>query len=204
MIFQKFFLTCKNFCAIKLKGLLVFFREIFSNPKAMGTALPSSKKLANTLAKQIPSTATGTIVELGPGTGVVTKALLDHGIKPEKLILIEKSNAFVKHLSRRFSSITIIEGDAQQLNQLLEPYQPIQVIISCLPLRLLPASVVKNILQAIEKTLIDKGLLIQFTYHHGKANLPLSKHFQLVHSERVFLNFPPARVDVFSYKSEDS
>lgn len=190
-------MTQKTSKKIRLKGLLLFFREIFSNPVTMGAAYPSSSKLAAAMAKQVPLSDDGFIVELGPGTGVITKALLENGIKPENLILIERSSGFVKHLQEHFQKVKVIEGDAQDLDKLLDAHRSVPVVISSLPLKALPKGVVENILQSIEKILTDGGLFIQFTYYHGKINLPLSKKFKYLYSKYVFLNFPPARIDVF-------
>lgn len=194
---QKFFLQLKTFFVVKFNGLLLFFRELFSNPLVMGAAWPSSNRLARAMAKQVPLESSGMIVELGPGTGVVTRALLEHGVKIEKLVAIEQSGAFVKHLTRRFAKLKVIEGDAKNLRRLLTDYSNIHVIVSSLPLRSLPEDTVKSILEAIDNVLPDGGLFIQFTYYYGKAVLSLPKTFQRVYSEYVLLNFPPARVDVF-------
>ncbi len=187
----------KAFVIIKCKGLWLFFRELFSNPMVMGAAFPSSKRLACAMARQVPLQSLGTVVELGPGTGVVTQALLEHGVNIKKLVAIEQSNAFVKHLMRRFSQLRVIEGDAQNLIGLLADCSDINVIVSSLPLRSLPENMVKNILAAIDKALPESGLFIQFTYYYGKTALPLPQTFQRIYSEYVLLNFPPARVDVF-------
>lgn len=194
---QRIFLRLKTFFVVKFNGLLLFFRELFSNPMVLGAAWPSSKRLAQTMAKQVTVTSSGTLVELGPGTGVVTQALLEHGVDLERLIAIEQSGAFVKHLQRRFPLLKIVNGDAQNLSDLLANYSDINVVVSSLPLRSLPDSTVKNILQAIDKVLPDGGLFIQFTYYYGATILSLPKTFQRIHAEYVFLNFPPARVDVF-------
>lgn len=194
---QKIFLQIKTFFVVKFNGLLLFFRELFSNPLVMGAAWPSSNRLARAMARQVPVESSGMILELGPGTGVVTQALLEHGIEMEKLVAIEQSGAFVKHLSRRFAKLKVIEGDAKNLSSLLTGHSNINVIVSSLPLRSLPEDTVKNILQAIDNVLPEGGLFIQFTYYYGKAVLPLPKTFQRVYSEYVLLNFPPARVDVF-------
>lgn len=199
---QDSILKLKKIFIVNFRGLFVFFREICSNPTRMGAALPSSNRLAKTMAKQVPLGSIGTIVELGPGTGVVTQALLDHGIEPEKLVLIEKSEPLTKHLKRRFSKLKIIAGDAQDLDHLLEAYHDVTIIVSSLPLRSLPEKIVKKALHAIEKKLAHGGLYIQFSYYQGATTPHFPKTFQRIYSERVFLNFPPARIDVFYHNSK--
>ena len=202
--FKHFFSQLKRFLRPKSRGLFVFSREIFSNPTEMGAALPSSKRLARAIAKQVPLGTLGTILELGPGTGVVTQALLDHGVHPNKLVLIEKSEALTQHLKKRFSNVHIIAGDAQYLGELLEKYDNIEVVVSSLPLRSLPESIVKNALNAIDKKLVNGGLFIQFTYYQGSKPMPLPNNFQLICSEKILLNFPPAQVHVFSHHQPHS
>jgi len=71
--------------------LRLFARAICSGPQAVGAACPSSRRLADYMASQAVAASKGYIVELGAGTGVVTASLLDHGVAPERLIVVEKS-----------------------------------------------------------------------------------------------------------------
>lgn len=200
----KTFSNYKAIFSMKFSGLLLFFREIFSNPLAIGAVCPSSKRLATAIATQIPIELSGKIIELGPGTGVVTQALLEHGINPEKLVAIERSNMFVKHLIKKFPQLTVIEGDAKDLAHLLTEDATVSVIVSGLPLRSLPEGTVKSILGTIDKVLADGGLFIQFTYFYGSKGLSLPQSFHRIYSKRIFLNFPPARIDVFSHKASEN
>lgn len=180
-------------------GLALFIREIATNPSAMGAACPSSKRLARGIAAQIPLTA-GLVVELGGGTGVVTAALLEHGITPDQLIVIERAAKLSEHLRQRFPQLKIMEGDASELSQLLgNHYSPAHTIVSGLPLRSLPTATVQAIGQQIDTVLEPGGLYIQFTYSLHRTPLPPSPRLCWVHSEYIWLNLPPARVDVFRY-----
>jgi phosphatidylethanolamine/phosphatidyl-N-methylethanolamine N-methyltransferase len=179
-------------------GLLVFLREILLNPKAMGAAFPSSLHLARVIAKQIPSKTNSHIVELGGGTGVITAALLAHGINPEKLIIIERSAALALHLQKRFPESHVINGDARELSHLLTHERlPVNIIVSSLPLRSLPQATVKMIGKQIEQVLAPQGLFIQFTYGLFSKPRSPSMNLKCVYSKRVWRNPPPARVDVF-------
>lgn len=179
-------------------GLLVFLREILFHPKTMGAALPSSNQLARAIARQIPLQNYHQIVELGAGTGVITAGLLAHGVDPTKLITIERSSALSKHLNKRFPALHVINGDARELQQLLgAETKPISIIVSGLPLRSLPASTVKAIGEQIDHVLAAEGLFVQFTYSLFSKPLPPSPHLRCMHSQFVWWNLPPARVDVF-------
>jgi len=184
---------------IKHAGLPVFFREIVSQPKVVGAIFPSSKRLAKGIAKQVPiPEGNELILELGPGTGAITEALLQRGIPIQQLIAIERSSAMTKHMRKRFPGLAIIQGDASHLDTLLkEQAQHVKVIVSSLPLRSLPKRSVKQISQQIEKLLMPQGIFIQFTYSIRKNYVHFSPQLKHIACKWVFTNLPPARIDVF-------
>lgn len=181
------------------KTHLTFAGEIIRNPAAMGAICPSSRTLARIIAEQLASIATtGWVVELGAGTGNITAALLQQGLAPDRLIAIEQSPKLATHLRKRFPGIQVIEGDASQLGNLLgDKANDIQAIVSGLPLRSLPSTVVKAILAAVQHHLVASGLFVQFTYDlRASSKLP---DMQIMHiaSRFIWRNLPPARVDVY-------
>lgn len=191
-IFKKLFSTAE------FKGLLLFFREIFQNPGAVGALVPSSKRLAKNLADHAMHTTPGLVVELGAGTGVVTRALLKQGIPEENIIVIERAKSLVKHLQTLYPKINIIHGDAINLHSLLgDKVDQIATIVSSLPLRSLPEPTVKAIIAEIERTLKYNALFIQYTYSFGPAMPHLLSKLKLVRSKRIWTNIPPARIEVF-------
>jgi phospholipid N-methyltransferase len=152
------------------------------------------------MAKEVDYQADGIILELGGGTGVITHALLQQGVSPDKLITIERSPTLAAYLRQKFPDICVIEGDASQLDKLLDNnIGKINTVISSLPLRSLPKSSVTAIKQQINKVLDKNGLFIQFTYDLRVT--PLSKsldtHFSCKNTQLVWKNLPPARVDTF-------
>ncbi|MDM8545733.1 class I SAM-dependent methyltransferase [Candidatus Venteria ishoeyi] len=180
-------------------GFQVFAREMLNNPREIGAACPSSPKLGRMMAAQVPKDSNGFIVELGAGTGNITAALLDYGLPPEKLIVVELLPALASHLRRRFPQLTVIEGDATHLKTLLGPeHQPVSAVVSSLPLRSLPPEIVPGILAQVNEVLHDKGVMVQFTYDLRSKTLPdQNRHFVRVTSKIVWQNFPPARVESF-------
>jgi phosphatidylethanolamine/phosphatidyl-N-methylethanolamine N-methyltransferase len=179
-------------------GLFLFLKEFFQHPASIGSVFPSSVLLGKTIADQIPKNTSGYVVEIGPGTGVITKMILKSGVAPERFIAIERSESFYHHLKKRFPEVNIIHGDATHIADLLgEKAHDVAVIVSGLPLRSLPPEVAKNIGQSMEKVLKPHGLFIQFTYSWVKNHFSLPKTFHYAYSKRIFLNLPPARVDVF-------
>lgn len=182
-----------------MRGLALFLRELIRHPSSVGALFPSSKRLANALAKQISCNNSGLIIELGAGTGAITAALLHQKNLMHKLIVIERSAKLANYLVRRFPTVSVIQGDAGHLQQLLDKYAstPIQAIVSSLPLRSLPPPIVKKIGRELDHVLGKESLFIQYTYSlWGKPFAP-STHLKLIHRQWIWCNLPPARIDVF-------
>lgn len=141
------------------------------------------------------------VVELGPGTGPITKALLKIGLHEENLICLEQSDRMVKHLKKRFTDLNVIQGDACHLSSLLrEKAGHVNAIVSSLPLKSIPDEIVDQIIEQMHQSLSDNGVVIQFTYDLRPKRSPLVKKFNRLKSKIVIGNVPPARVDVFTKK----
>ncbi len=184
--------------AEKTSSLILFAREILNNPREIGAACPSSPILARAMANALPTHLNGVVIELGAGTGTITAALLARGIPPEKLLVLERSTNLVKHLREKFPQLQVIEGDAAQLGNYLEKDTKVAAIVSGLPLRSLPAPIVKGIVNQINHLLHHDGILIQFTYDlRGEWFEQQHKQFRRAQSTIIWRNLPPARVDMF-------
>lgn len=173
----------------------LFMREWLAKPATVGAVWPSSRQLARQMAAQVPITdGSGIVVELGAGTGTVTHALLERGIPPDRLVVVERSPAFVRHLRVRFPHITVVLGDATHLTTLLPSDVPIAAIVSGLPLRSLPAANVKAIVSQWRRLLAPGGLVVQFTYDLRHRLGRTMRGFAVHGSRIVWVNLPPARV----------
>ena len=186
-----------------IKTYLTFSKATLSNPRAVGAACPSSPFLAREMARQVDINSDGYIIELGGGTGMITRALLEHGVSPDKLITVEFSPELAEHLRQEFPNIQVLEGDAGKLDQLLsDDITDVHAIVSGLPLRSLPTQSVKAIKNQIYQLIGDDGFFIQFTY-----NLRLSssqkKKFILKKTQVVLRNIPPARVNTYVKRPSD-
>ena len=179
--------------------IALFFYEFLKSPGAIGSIYPSSKKLATCMAQQISLDEDRVVVELGAGTGIVTAALLKRVIKPEQLVIIEKSPQMIQQLKKRFPKVLVIEGDAVDLIEILTKLGKLNVgtIVSSLPLRSLPSKTVQAIKTQIYQILDDESQYIQFTYDLRKQKPHVYKNFYCTHSKIIWLNFPPALVNVF-------
>jgi phospholipid N-methyltransferase len=187
-----------------MRALTLFLREAVMHPSTVGALFPSSKRLAYNLAQQllVNTSSSELVVELGAGTGAITAALLNQKNLSRKLIVIERSAKLSRHLSQRFPELSVIQGDARQLHDLINKYtsDPIQAIVSSLPLRSLPSPIVKKIGFEIDQVLKKGGLFIQYTYSLWGSPLSPSTKLKLIHHQWVWQNLPPARIDVFRYE----
>jgi phosphatidylethanolamine/phosphatidyl-N-methylethanolamine N-methyltransferase len=175
---------------------LRFFRGLVTQPKTVGAIVPTSVFMARRMASVANPASSLPVLELGPGTGVVTKALLRRGIAPEKLVTVEYSTTFCKHLKRDFPDIRLIHGDAFQLDRTLSDLGPIHFdcVISGLPL--LNFSVEDRI-SLVEDALgrIPKGRpFLQFSYGPSSPIPPGRGHYSVERFGWEIRNIPPAQM----------
>ena len=114
----------------------VFLRAWMRAPLVTAAMLPSGKMLSRALAQAVDPAVPGAIVELGPGTGAVTASLVERGISPDRLILIELLPEFCEVLRRRYPAARVIPGDAFSAPEILRNLNagPLAAVVSCLPL----------------------------------------------------------------------
>jgi phosphatidylethanolamine/phosphatidyl-N-methylethanolamine N-methyltransferase len=185
---------------IYLDDEVQFIRSWLEKPLETGAVAPSGKVLARTMASYVDVDVPGPIVELGPGTGPVTEALVERGVDPARLVLVEYNPMFCRLLRNRYPAATIVQGDAYGLKRALGkviPQRTAAAVVSGLPI---VTKAVRTKLRLVSEAL---GLLlpgspfIQFTY---AVAAPLPRAIAGVRaeaSERIWLNLPPARVWIY-------
>ncbi len=185
----------------KLSATSLFLQELVNRPRQVGAILPSSKNLAKAMARWLPVDPHAHALELGPGTGVVTEALFERGLREDQLIAIEQSPKMADLLRNRFPRANIITGDAFQLDQLLKLHAPrvnrISVVFSSLPLLNFEARSADSLAGKIRALLPLGGKLVQYSYHLGRKQPKAAAHFHFVASHLIWMNLPPARVSVY-------
>lgn len=181
-----------------------FLRAWVENPGTTGAVSPSGPHLARMMARYVDPAVPGPVIELGPGTGPVTQALVDRGIAPERLILVEYDPAFCSLLRDRFPAATVIQGDAYNLPVTLAGVltEPAAAVVSSLPLLNKREDERVGMLHAAFDLLGPNGNVVQFTYgmvspvpKRLKSGEPVT--FQAEASPPVWLNIPPARVWIY-------
>jgi phosphatidylethanolamine/phosphatidyl-N-methylethanolamine N-methyltransferase len=191
-------LLCQQFKQWKSrpKNFMVFLHAWMNNPRSIGAILPSSRYLAREMAMQVNVDRPGFVIELGPGTGVVTAALIQRGVDPSRIIALENDAELVKVLKQRFPRIAVRYADACQLQKVLGPAIPITAVVSSLPLRSLPKQKVVQMVEGLARILPKDVPFVQFTYSFF-GPLSALKQFKRQYGKRVWRNFPPAKVEVF-------
>jgi len=173
-----------------------FLKRWLANPLRIGAIAPSAPALARRMARQTRVRDGEVVVELGPGTGAVTRALIAAGVPEERLILIERDPEMHAFLAQRFPGAHLILGDAAALDRALPPewIGRVSTVVSSLPLVSLPNRVRDDIVRAAFTVLSPEGSFVQYTY--GPFS-PLPRKELGLHGRKVAfagINLPPASV----------
>ncbi len=161
-----------------------------------GAVSPSSPALAEMMARMVEPGRQGPIVELGPGTGVVTQALIERGILPSRLILIEYNSDFCRLLKKRFPAVNIIRGDAYNLAATLQTVEvgTLASIVSSLPLLTRSTALRHQLVETGLNLLAQDAPFVQFSYGLTPPVAEELGAFSVSRSGWVVKNIPPARV----------
>lgn len=173
----------------------MFFRRWLANPLQMGSVVPSSPALCDRIVRQTRRRDDEVIVELGAGTGVVSRALLNAGIPADRLIVVEIVPDMARHLRGVLPGVTVIEGDARALPDLVPDHLHgrIGTVICGIPLVLLADTEQRRFIDAIAAVAPGRGFL-HFSYC-ATSPLPARRHgLEAKREEWTPLNFPPASV----------
>src|SRR5579863_1611139 len=184
---------------IRLDDEVRFLRSWIERPLSIGAVTPSGKILARTMASYVDPDSSGPVVELGPGTGPVTEALVQAGVAPSRLVLVEFNPTFCRLLRARYPDATLVQGDAYSMRRLLETLllQPAAAVVSGLPLVTKPIGMRLRLIRDAFDLMLPGAPFVQFTYSVAS---PLPRRlggFTAEASERIWMNIPPARVWVY-------
>jgi phosphatidylethanolamine/phosphatidyl-N-methylethanolamine N-methyltransferase len=151
------------------------------------------------MARYVDPASSGPVIELGPGTGPVTEALVAQGIDPARLILVEFNPDFCRLLRTRYPAATVVQGDAYRLRRLLEAIarEPAAAIVSGLPLVTKPVRTRLRLISDALALLAPGAPFVQFTYAMVTPIPKALAGIKAEASELIWLNVPPARVWVY-------
>jgi phosphatidylethanolamine/phosphatidyl-N-methylethanolamine N-methyltransferase len=184
---------------LRLDDEVRFLRSWIEKPLHMGAVMPSSKLLARTMAQYVDVDSKGPVIELGPGTGAITNALIEHGVDQKRLVLVEYNPGFCALLRDRYPQAKVVQGDAYALRASLDKVldAPASAVISGLPLVTKPMLTRLKLIRDAFVALAPGAPFVQFTYSVAP---PIPKSLPGVSteaSERIWMNLPPARVWVY-------
>jgi phosphatidylethanolamine/phosphatidyl-N-methylethanolamine N-methyltransferase len=184
---------------LRLDDEVRFLRSWIEKPLHMGAVMPSGRVLARTMAQYVDIKSTGPVVELGPGTGAITNALIERGVDQKRLVLVEYNPGFCALLRDRYPHAKVVQGDAYALRDSLRNMlsAPAAAVVSGLPLVTKPMLTRLKLVREAFAALAPGAPFVQFTYSVAP---PIPKSLPGVSteaSERIWMNLPPARVWVY-------
>jgi phosphatidylethanolamine/phosphatidyl-N-methylethanolamine N-methyltransferase len=176
-----------------------FFKGWMDGPKAVGAVVPTSNVTARRMASVVNPQSGLPVLELGPGTGVITRAILDRGVKPENLWSVEYSADFVEQLRREFPRVNIVHGDAFDLDRALGDNRDLKFdsVISAVPLLSFPVALRVPFVEDLLDRIPAGRPIVQITYGPRSPVPGRGRGFTTEHYDFVFRNFPPAQLWVY-------
>jgi len=178
----------------------LFMWQLLRHPKSISAVAPSSKALALQMVSEI-TPDTGRVVEIGAGTGVITRQILDAGVMPEDLTIVEMNPKFCAALKAQFPGCDVREMDAQMLGAL--PLENVGMVISGLPLLSIPEPVQGSIIKGAFDLMVAGGKYVQFTYGSKPPIAPevlVENDLEWRILKKIWFNLPPAMPYVFTRK----
>lgn len=175
---------------------ILFLKCLFKNPKSLGAIVPSSRKLGEFICQHVECLEEEYILEVGAGTGRFTQALLESGVPPHQLVVIELDPELTIFLKQRFPNILVIQGSAADLSHILpdKVQGKIRTIVSGIPMVNLKRDVQKSIMDSCFSSALPNAHFLQFTYRPIVPIPAKDFNLQYCHLGTVFFNFPPATV----------
>jgi phosphatidylethanolamine/phosphatidyl-N-methylethanolamine N-methyltransferase len=173
-----------------------FLKSLAERPRMTGAIAPSGPALAKRMASHVDPDEDLPVIELGPGTGVVTRALIERGVAPKRIIAIEYSPDFCRLLGERFPGVTVIKGDAYDLDATLPKSQVARAsaVVSSLPLVARPLHEREALIEMGLARLAPENAFIQFSYLRNGPVAGIPGRFTAEASPWIWMNLPPARV----------
>ena len=182
--------------ASRLSEKLDFYSGWIANPKVVGAIAPTSAAMARIMASAARCDAELKVLELGPGNGVTTRAILEHGVLPENLVAIEFTKSFLAGLRVRYPGVNFIHGDAFDISPISAELgiEKFDTAISGLPLLNFSVDDRARLVELVLDQLEPGRPLIQFSYGLRPPVPAREGHFTVTQLDSVLLNLPPARI----------
>ncbi|MEZ2131979.1 MULTISPECIES: phospholipid N-methyltransferase PmtA [unclassified Sinorhizobium] len=176
-----------------------FFKGMIQRPKTVGAIAPTSSITARRMASVVNPSSGLPVLELGPGTGVITKAILARGVQPENLVAIEYSTDFYQHLKRAYPGVHFINGDAFDLDRTLGVLrnQRFDSVVSGLPLLNFPMQARVKLLESLFDHLPPGRPVMQISYGPVSPIIARPDRYHIQHYDFIVRNIPPAQLWIY-------
>jgi phosphatidylethanolamine/phosphatidyl-N-methylethanolamine N-methyltransferase len=176
-----------------------FFKGWRSNMKAVGSIVPTSGITARRMASVVNPHSGLPVLELGPGTGVITKAILQKGVQPQNLVSVEFSTDFFQHLVKAYPGVDFINGDAFDLEKTLgaRKDQQFDSVISAVPLLNFPMHMRVSLIEDLLSRIPVGRPVVQISYGPLSPVVAMPDRYQISHYDFVVRNIPPAQLWVY-------
>lgn len=173
-----------------------FFRGLMDKPRSVGAIMPTSSFTARKMASVIDPHSGLPVLELGPGTGVLTKAIIARGVAPENIYSIEYSADFFQHLVEQFHGVNFIHGDAFDLDTTLAHLgdRKFDSVISGIPLLNFPMHARVHLLESLLDRLPPGRPVVQFSYGPVSPIIARPDRYHVQHFDFIMRNIPPAQI----------
>ncbi|PAQ11763.1 phospholipid N-methyltransferase PmtA [Mesorhizobium temperatum] len=185
--------------AEKFDDELKFFKGWIDKPKAVGSIVPTSSITARKMASVVNPNSGLPVLEVGPGTGVITRAILAQGVKPENLYAVEYSPDFVRHLRQLYPGVNIIEGDAFNLDATLGDKSGLTFdsVVSGVPLLNFPVAQRIAYVESLLDRIPTGRPIVQLTYGPLSPIPPGRGDYTVEHFHFVIRNIPPTQLWIY-------
>ena len=191
--------SLKRTLAEKFDDELQFFKGWIDRPKTVGSIVPTSSITARKMASIIDPGSGLPVLEVGPGTGVITRAILARGVKPENLYALEYSPEFVRHLRRLYPGVNVIEGDAFNLSAALGDHRDLTFdsVVSGVPLLNFPVAQRVAYVESLLDRIPTGRPVVQLTYGPLSPIPPGRGDYTVEHFHFVVRNIPPTQLWIY-------
>jgi phosphatidylethanolamine/phosphatidyl-N-methylethanolamine N-methyltransferase len=180
------------------RAALLFLKTWFKSPLGVAAWAPSSAATGRAMAQAAGLGPDDTVVELGGGTGTVTRTILARGVRPENLVSVEREPGFAAHLRKTYPGVRVVEGDARGFGWLLAPLAipRVTAVISTLPIVWFDADAQRRILNQAFALMGPGGRFLQLTNQFAPP-IPRSPDTRARRAAYVWANFPPSSIWVY-------
>ena len=177
-----------------------FLKTWATSPLKMGSVTPTSRALADLMVKHAHPDPNGYVLETGPGTGVVTEALIRAGLPEERIVILEYDKGFCRLLRKRFPKVHLFQGDALDLDTALGEFRDVKfsAALSGIPLLNLPKAKRAPYLLSLLDRLVPGGVVSQLSYSFTPPQEAIPGRLAVRKSKWVTANFPPGRTWIYS------